>query len=102
MKKALTILLLLMATVAVPAQKKPVVYNFTEASSLTMVGKLMTDTPNPYHRVDTVRFKGFTTTENKQVRMSAVCSRGRSGNSTGTPAPTARNNSQRQKGNFDL
>ena len=29
MKKALTILLLLMATVAVPAQKKPVVYNFT-------------------------------------------------------------------------
>ena len=71
MKKALTILLLLMATVAVPAQKKPVVYNFTEASSLTMVGKLMTDTPNPYHRVDTVRFKGFTTTENKQVRMSA-------------------------------
>lgn len=46
-------------------------YNFTEASGLTMVGKLMTDTPNPYHRVDTVRFKGFTKTENKQVRMSA-------------------------------
>ena len=33
---------------------------------------------------------------------SAVCSRGRSGNSTGTPAPTTRNNIQRQKGNFDL
>ena len=46
-------------------------YNFTEASGLTMVGKLMTDTPNPYHRVDTVRFKGFTKAENKQVRMSA-------------------------------
>ncbi len=46
-------------------------YNFTEASGLTMIGKLMPDTPNPYHRVDTVRFKGFTTTENKQVRMSS-------------------------------
>lgn len=46
-------------------------YTFTEASNLTMVGKFMTDTPNPYHRVDTVKFKGFTKTENKQVRMSA-------------------------------
>ena len=44
---------------------------FTEASNLTMVGKLMTDTPNPYHRVDTVKFKGFTKSENGQVRMSA-------------------------------
>ena len=44
---------------------------FTEASDLTLVGKLIPDTPNPYHRVDTVRFKGFTALENKQVRMSA-------------------------------
>ncbi len=29
------------------------------------------DTPNPYHRVDTVRFKGFTKSENNQVRNSA-------------------------------
>ena len=36
-----------------------------------MVGKLMPDTPNPYHRVDTVRFKGFTSAENAQVRMSS-------------------------------
>lgn len=39
------------------AQNKKVDYTFTEASDLTMVGKLMPDTPNPYHRVDTVKFK---------------------------------------------
>ena len=43
---------------------------YTEASDLTLTGKLM-DTPNPYHRVDTVRFKGFTASENNQVRNSA-------------------------------
>lgn len=49
---------------------------WTEASSLTLIGKLFPDTPNPYHRIDTVRFKGFTPKENAQVRMSsgiAVC-----------------------------
>ena len=43
---------------------------FTEASDLTLVGKLM-PTPNPYHRVDTVKYKGFTKGENKQVRCPA-------------------------------
>ena len=43
---------------------------YTEASDLTLTGKLM-DTPNPYHRVDTVKFKGFTRSENVQVRNSA-------------------------------
>ena len=46
-------------------------YTFTEASDLTLTGKLFEDTPNPYHRVDTVRFKGFTKGENSQVRCSA-------------------------------
>ncbi len=63
--------MLSLCAVTVSAQKGLVKYKFTEASDLTMVGKLMTDTPNPYHRVDTVRFKGFTAGENKQVRMSA-------------------------------
>ncbi|MBR4756629.1 MAG: SGNH/GDSL hydrolase family protein [Bacteroidales bacterium] len=45
-------------------------YVYTEASSLTLTGKLM-DTPNPYHRVDTVKFKGFTPGENTQVRQSS-------------------------------
>ena len=50
-----------------PADSK---YVYTEASDLTLVGKLM-DTPNPYHRVDTVKFKGFTKGENLQVRQSS-------------------------------
>ena len=44
---------------------------YTEASDLTLTGKLHTDTPNPYHRVDTVKYKGFTPGENLQVRMSS-------------------------------
>ena len=46
-------------------------YVFKDATDLTLAGKLFTDTPNPYHRVDTVRFKGFTELENIQVRCSA-------------------------------
>ena len=46
-------------------------YDWVEASDLTLCGKLMTDTPNPYHRVDTVKYKGFTPKENFQVRMSS-------------------------------
>ena len=42
----------------------------TEASDLTMIGKIL-PTPNPYHRVDTVKYKGFTKSENTQVRCSA-------------------------------
>ena len=45
-------------------------YQFTEASELNLIGKLI-DTPNPYHRVDTVKYKGFTVLENKQMRCSA-------------------------------
>lgn len=50
---------------------KSVEYVFTEASELTLAGKLFPDTPNPYHRIDTVRYKGFTKGENQQVRESA-------------------------------
>lgn len=59
---------LLAASLSIPARAQDIVY--TEASSLTLTGKLM-DTPNPYHRVDTVQFKGFTASENNQVRNSA-------------------------------
>ena len=47
-------------------------YFYTEASDLTLVGKLMPGlTENPYHRVDTVKYKGFTKAENFQVRMTS-------------------------------
>lgn len=47
-------------------------YDYTEASELTLVGKLMPGkTSNPYHRVDTTLYKGFTAGENQMVRMSS-------------------------------
>ena len=46
-------------------------YVYTDATQLTLAGKLFDDTPNPYHRVDTVRFKGFTESENIQIRCAA-------------------------------
>lgn len=45
-------------------------WKMTEASDLTLVGKAF-DTPNPYHRIDTVRFKGFNEGENVQCRVPA-------------------------------
>ena len=50
---------------------KNVIYKFTEASDLNLIGKIHENTPNPYHRVDTVKYKGFTLSENRQVRSSA-------------------------------
>ena len=61
--------LLLAALTALPLGAQEYVYQ--EASSLTLVGKLFPDTPNPYHRVDTVQYKGFTKAENLQVRESS-------------------------------
>lgn len=42
-----------------------------EASTLNLIGKPFADTPHPYHRVDTVAWKGFNRTENRQVRCPA-------------------------------
>lgn len=38
-------------------------YKYVEASDLTLTGQVFPDTPNPYHRMDTARYKGFTTEE---------------------------------------
>ena len=38
-------------------------YRYVEASELTLTGQVFPDTPNPYHRMDTARYKGFTTEE---------------------------------------
>lgn len=72
MKKLISALFLGLLSFALLAQNpKKVNFKFTEASDLTLIGKMFEDTPNPYHRVDTVRYKGFTKTENQQVRMSS-------------------------------
>ena len=69
MKRLIIVALLWTLTLGIYAQDAPG-YVFTEASDLTLVGKLM-DTPNPYHRVDTAVYKGFTSHENFQVRCCA-------------------------------
>ena len=73
MKRILTIALTAAICAAAAAQTpKNVKYVYTEASDLTLVGKLMPGmTENPYHRVDTTRYKGFTKTENFQCRMTS-------------------------------
>ena len=84
-------------------------YVFTEAKDLTMVGRLFNDNPNPYHRVDTVRFKGFTSGENLQVRQSSGIACAFKTNSTtisvktvyGTPGHPTNTNGQAARG-YDL
>ncbi len=71
MKRLVTLIALAVMTLAAAAQTpKDVKYTFTEASDLNLIGKII-DTPNPYHRVDTVKYKGFTKGENEQVRCPA-------------------------------
>lgn len=71
MKKIISFLLFVSVCITVAAQDpKKTDFSFTEASDLTLIGKIM-DTPNPYHRVDTCVYKGFTKNENRQVRCSA-------------------------------
>jgi len=70
MNRLITILLLFAATSFLSAaENENRVY--VEASSLTMIGKVFPDTPNPYNRIDTCVFKGFTSYENVQARMSS-------------------------------
>ena len=72
MKRFIFSLTVLLMAVAAGAQTpKDVKYVFTEASELNLIGKIHDGTPNPYHRVDTIKYKGFTDKENKQVRCPA-------------------------------
>lgn len=66
MKHHLLTIGLLFATLSISAQE----YTRIDGRELTLLGKLM-PTPNPYNRVDTCVFKGFTPSENTQVRLSS-------------------------------
>ena len=70
-KSAIAAALLGLTTLTQAQTPNKVEYTFTEASDLTLIGKLFPDTPNPYHRIDTVKHKGFTKYENLQVRQSS-------------------------------
>ena len=72
MKRLFFIFVISLTAVAAGGQTaKDVELIFTEASSLNLIGKIHENTPNPYHRVDTVKYNGFTKSENKQVRVPA-------------------------------
>lgn len=65
MKRMLFLAAALLVTTLTAAQVR-----FVDASELTMIGKVL-PTSHPYHRIDTARYKGFTRSENQQVRCSA-------------------------------
>ncbi|MGM9768178.1 MAG: SGNH/GDSL hydrolase N-terminal domain-containing protein [Candidatus Cryptobacteroides sp.] len=69
--KQITLTLLLVISCSLFAGAQTAGYKFIEASELNIIGKIHPDTPNPYHRVDTVKFKGFTKSENNQVRCAS-------------------------------
>lgn len=67
MKKLICLAVMVLAVCSASAQIK---WKRIEASDMTLVGKAF-NTPNPYHRVDTMKYKGFTPGENFQCRVPA-------------------------------
>lgn len=70
---------LFLAVSAMAQTPKDVKYVYTEASDLNLIGKILEDTPYPYHRVDTIRYKGFTKGEWYVEMLTADLSRNRAG-----------------------
>lgn len=67
----ITLALAFCLSLAAAAQGTAPNYIYTEATGLTITGKVFPDTPNPYHRIDTARFHGFTKEELRLVTESA-------------------------------
>lgn len=65
MKRLILLTAALLTVVVAAAQVR-----FVDATQLTLIGKAL-PTSHPYHRIDTTRYKGFTRSENQQVRCSA-------------------------------
>lgn len=69
-KLILGIVFAFVCTAAVSAEKETVKWKKVDATSLTLLGKAL-PTPNPYHRVDTVKYKIYPKKVNELVRMSS-------------------------------
>lgn len=67
--KRIFLLLSLLAAATLSRAKEPRL-RFVDAQQLTIGGKLMPTPANPYHRVDTALYKGFTSSELGQVLQS--------------------------------
>lgn len=70
-RKFILMMFVPLLSVAAVAQVSDADYCFIEASELNLIGKIHDDTPNPYHRVDTAKYKGWNKIENIQVRCPA-------------------------------
>ncbi len=67
-KLLLTALAVAVATLGLRAQE----FHYTEATELTITGKVFPSTPNPYHRMDTVKYNaGFNKEEKYLLRDAA-------------------------------
>ena len=71
MKYRIFIIAALFCTLAASAQDKSVEYKYTDATKLTVVGKVFNDTPQPFHRLDTEKFKGFNDKEKRLMTYSS-------------------------------
>jgi len=69
MKKIISIIFISLIAFC-SANSQEIKWKKVEACDLNLCGKAF-DTPNPYHRIDTVVYKGFTVKENMQCRMPA-------------------------------
>ena len=54
-----------------PTTSSKLMFSYTEAADLGLIGKMFNDTPNPYHRIDTARYKGMTDGERFQATVPA-------------------------------
>lgn len=71
MKKISSCMLLLLVLCGMLSAQVPNEVVYHDALEFNLIGKIMDGTANPYHRVDTLKYKGFTKGENEQVRSSS-------------------------------
>ncbi len=69
MKKTLIFIALALLTISVAAQEKKGL-TFTEASELTLLGKVFPNTPDPYKRMDFTKYGGWTDKDIRLLNMS--------------------------------
>ena len=71
MRKVFTLCLCAILSLALAFDAGAQKWQYVDASSLTFVGKLFPNTPNPYHRLDTEVYGGFSESELRQVHQSS-------------------------------
>lgn len=67
----LIIAALFLSLAAYAQEDDSVKYKYVDAAKLTVVGKVFNDTPEPFHRLDTEKFKGFNDKEKTLMTYSS-------------------------------